>query len=80
MYSSGCRIGALTGEGCFKSRDMEMKVVIDKNDQRRISVFMKNFKTCEPHLACVIPKRKSLSATTFMFWLLYECSWLTPRT
>ena len=44
MYSSGCRIGALTGEGCFKSRDMELKVVIDKNDQRRISVYMKNVK------------------------------------
>ena len=44
MYSTGCRLGSLIGETCFKQRQMNLSVVIDTNNHNRLSVYMKSVK------------------------------------
>ena len=44
MYSTGCRIGSLVGSGCFKTRKVSASVVIDKTNNKQLTVYFQDIK------------------------------------
>jgi len=50
MYSTGCRIGSLVGSGCFKTRQVSASVILDKTDDKRLSVYFNDIKDGESTL------------------------------